>query len=511
MGQIWEGAQVLVMRPGTDGFHTIQSRDYAALSRNELSEKISVPKLDGEGSITVRHTWSGAAAEYRRQMFAQAPQDVIRKALLEPYEERYPGVSYAEFPRLEDDTAGNVLTLAMALKVPKPAIVSGNVWAVRFRAPNLAGMLKMPPSQTRTQPFALPAPAHNKYQLEVEFPPEVSKVADPLQRVVRDENFELVANLGFRGNRATANMELKLLKDRVEPARTAAYMAAVRRTSELPSAVFVDKDDVKTASLFKGTPTLQQSIALRLQDRIEKLTRAIESGRLEGEDLGEAHCERAQALLDLGKAEDGLKDASLAVKLAPNSSRAHACRASAYFANGDFARSVADYTRAISLDPSGPGMYYDRGRARFYAGQLAAAADDFAKAGLERKGTDEHDSALYSELWRVWTQKRLGIEPSSAQQRLAAADPRGEWPRAALAMLHGQMSVKDMLATLDAKKGDERELALVEAYFYAGQWYLLQGDKATATDYFRKTREKGITMYVEHVGAGFELRALGAK
>lgn len=511
MGQVWEGAQVLVMRPGTDGFHTIKSRDFEALSRNELSEKIGVPKLDGEGSITVRHTWSGAVAEHRRQLFAQVPADVIRKALLEPYEERYPGVSYAEFPRLEDDVANNVLTLAMALKVPKPAIVSGNVWAVRFRAPNLAGLLKMPPSAARTQPFALPAPARGKYMLEVEFPPEVSKVADPMQRVVRDESFELLANFSFRGNRAAASMELRLLQDRVEPARTAAYMAAVRRAGELPGAIFVDKEDVKAASLLKGTRTLQENILARLQDRVEKVTRAIESGRLEGDDLGEAHCDRAQALLDQGKAEEGLKDASLAVKLAPNSSRAHACRASAYFANGDFARSVADYTRAISLDPSGPGIYYDRGRARFYAGQFAAAADDFAKSGLERKGTDEHDSVLYSELWRVWTQKRLGVEPSAAQKRLAAADPRGEWPRAALAMLHGQMSVKDMLATLDAKKGDERELALAEAYFYAGQWYMMQGDKATAADYFRKTREKGITMYVEHVGAGFELQALGAK
>lgn len=511
MGQVWEGAQVLVMRQGTDGFHTIKSRDFEALSRNELSEKISIPKLDGEGSIAVRHTWSGSAAEYRRQLFAQVPQDVLRKALLEPYEERFPGVSYAEFPRLEDDAAANVLTLVMALKVPQPATASGNAWAVRLRAPNLVGLLKMPPSATRSQPFALPGPVHNKYALEVEFPPEVSKVADPLQRVVRDESFELVSNLAFRGNRATANMQLRLLTDRVEPARTAAYMAAVRRTAELPGAIFVDRADVKAASLLKGAPTLQQSIALRLQDRVEKVSRAIESGRLEGEDLAEARCDKAEALLDMGKAEDGLKEASLAVKQAPNSWRTHGCRAHAYFANGDFARAVADYTRAISLGASDPDIYYSRGRARFYAGQLQQAADDFAKSGLERKGTDEQDSVLYSELWRVWTQKRLGIQPSPAQARLAAADPRGEWPRAALAMLHGQMSVQDMLSTLDAKKGDERELALAEAYFYAGQWYMLQGDKATAADYFRKTREKGITMYVEHVGAGFELRALGTR
>ncbi len=40
-------------------------------------------------------------------------------------------------------------------------------------------------------------------------------------------------------------------------------------------------------------------------------------------------------------------------------------------------------------------------------------------------------------------------------------------------------------------------------------WRQSQGDKAKAADYFRKTREKGITMYIEHVGAGAELKQLG--
>jgi lipoprotein NlpI len=92
---------------------------------------------------------------------------------------------------------------------------------------------------------------------------------------------------------------------------------------------------------------------------------------------------------------------------------------------------------------------------------------------------------------------------------LASANPLGDWPRPALAMLHGLLPVQDVLKQLDAKQGDDREMALAEAYFYIGQYHLLHGDKDKAVTYFRKTRDQGITLYMEHVCAGKELQQLG--
>ena len=180
-----------------------------------------------------------------------------------------------------------------------------------------------------------------------------------------------------------------------------------------------------------------------------------------------------------------------------------------YFNLQDYPRSIADHNKAITLGESDDHTYYRRGHARFYSGQLAAASEDFAKAAQPGKPGADGDAVLYAELWRVWTQKRLNQAPDAAQLKLAGAAPKGEWPRPALALLHGLASVDDVLAQINTKKGDDLEMALAEAYFYIGQYYYAQGDKAKAADYFRKTREKGVIIYVEHVAAGIELQQMG--
>ena len=90
----------------------------------------------------------------------------------------------------------------------------------------------------------------------------------------------------------------------------------------------------------------------------------------------------------------------------------------------------------------------------------------------------------------------------------AAAEPRGDWPRPALAMLNGQLQPDDMVKLLERKSGDDLEMARAEGYFYLGQHFLAKGDKAKAREYFEKTRELGVLMYTEHVAARFELERL---
>jgi lipoprotein NlpI/transglutaminase-like putative cysteine protease len=507
MGQLWEDARVLVVDRGDGRFVTIASSDPIALERDELAEKMSIPRLGGPGKLSSIHVWSGLNAEYRRTWFAQTPPEEMSKQLLEGYEERYPGAKHASAPRVVDDAENNVLTLHQELELPTPAVKlnSDAGWVVRYRPANLLGLVRMPPSATRRQPYWLGLPQRSSYAMEVEFPPEVSKVNDPAQRSVRDPAFELKSSTAFRGNRASVQLEHATLRDRVEPRRVESFMAALRRTGELPLGFVVEKGDIKSTSFLQpSAPTLAKSIERRLSERLGKFTKSIESGRLAGEDLAEAHCQRAETLIDLDRPGEAMKDAQQAVKLAPDAMRPYTCRGSAYFSLADFARSVADYSKAITLDPTEPRIYYSRGRSRYYAGQLAAAAEDFAKSGLEGKH-DDNESVLYPELWRVWTQKRLGATPTPAQVKLAADDPRGEWPRPALALFHGLLSVDEMFTQVERKRGDDKELALVEAYFYAGKWHQLQGDDVRARELFAKAREKGITMYVEHISAGIEL------
>ncbi len=65
-----------------------------------------------------------------------------------------------------------------------------------------------------------------------------------------------------------------------------------------------------------------------------------------------------------------------------------------------------------------------------------------------------------------------------------------------------------MLAALDSKTGDARQMALAEANFYVGQHYLTLGDVARARAFFEKTRQSGVIIYYEYTAAAFELKRL---
>ena len=510
LGQLHEGTEVLVVQPGNNSFTRIKSADYAAISRNELSEKITLTKFGGEGTLESQQLWSGTAAEARRIQLAAWTTEQRDKVLMEAYERRYPGIRLAAPHQVLDDTYNNTVTVKARYTIPNLAIAAGGEWGVRYSASNLAGMVAMPASVNRTQPLAMEIiPRKSRYSVEIEFPPEVSVVRDPLVRSVRDEAFDYRVSSSFRGNRAATTIELTTLTTQVEASRVPAFAQALRRTGEIfyPIAV-VRKDDIKSSGLLGLKPTtLRQTIEDRLNDGIGKVSKTIDSGRLSGDDLANALCERAESLTDLGKPEEALKDAQSAVKGSPNSARAYACRGNVYFGLRDYARSIADYSKAISLGEENKHVMYRRGHARFYSGQLAAAAEDFAKASQSSQA--DADAAMYAELWRVWTQKRLGITPDAAQLALAKAEPAGDWPRPALAMLHGLMTPEQALATLDSKKGDDRDMALVEGYFYVGQHYLAQGNKEKAAEFFNKAREKGVIVYIEHVAAGLELQQMG--
>jgi lipoprotein NlpI len=115
---------------------------------------------------------------------------------------------------------------------------------------------------------------------------------------------------------------------------------------------------------------------------------------------------------------------------------------------------------------------------------------------------------MYSDLWLIWTSQRLGRPIPEAAARRAAAQPRGDWPRPALAMLNGLLTPEEVLALIDGKTGDDRQMVLAEAYFYIGQHALTRGETEKARDFFARTRQLGVLIYTEHVAAAFELQRL---
>jgi transglutaminase-like putative cysteine protease/lipoprotein NlpI len=508
MGQRWEGVEVLAIQPGNDKFTTIESGRGGALTRSNLQEKIHIPRFGSEGEIEANLVWSGVAAEDWRVAYPQLTKMRLAKLLVEPYERRYPGARLVSDIKLFDDPVNNVFAATMKLKSPMMASLSAASLRVDYEASNMYETLRPPPTSIRTQPLALPYKAIGRYTVEIQFPDNVSVVTTPVNRTYRDAAFEFAESSSLLGNRGESVFELKVLDYEVKPERLPAYMAAVRQINKVERGyMYVTKAAIKSDGPFGlGKQTLRETLEQRQAGKIAAYTRSIDGGRLHGNDLAQAYCERAVALSHLGRTDEGLKDTELALKFGPNWPNAHLCRGQVLGLTGNFPQAIRELTEAILLDPEGSVSYLERGIARYYSGQVEAAIEDFAQARLGRRGSG--DEILYAAIWQAAGVERLGHSPDAELMRLASADPQGPWPRPALAALVGVLTVDQMLEAASRKEGDEREFMLTEAYFVAGQRYAAQGDKAKAAEYFRKTREQGAITYFEHRNADFELGQL---
>jgi lipoprotein NlpI len=77
-------------------------------------------------------------------------------------------------------------------------------------------------------------------------------------------------------------------------------------------------------------------------------------------------------------------------------------------------------------------------------------------------------------------------------------------------MAAGILQPQELLQILARKTGDELKMAQSEGFFFLGQHYLANGETADARAYFEKARAQNVIIYLEHIGAGFELKRLAA-
>jgi lipoprotein NlpI len=506
MGQAHEGAQILVVAPETRQLSTISTSDIQGqgLLNEDTQERATLSKLGGEGQIEVKRVWNGLGAENLRVALERTSHEKVLRWIGDALERRYPGAKLADEPAIHDDPENNVFSIAATYKVPNLAINRDGIWVVFFKPDNMQDVLLTSASAIRTMPLRISAfPYRAKYGFEMTFPEEVSVMADPRAQTVENKYFSLTAAASFRGNLAKTSVELTTLNPYVAAEDYPKYSEDLRSANKaIGGVIAVNKSAIKSADASaQGFP--QRLLDLR-QETVKKTTETIASGKLAGSDLAEAYCLRGSALGDLGRHDEALQDANEAVRLAPNSTSPLTCRAEFYFTTGQFEKSIADYSKAISLGATDALAFRGRGVSRFYAGRLEEAGADLAKADE----IADQETRTYCDIWLLLAYARLGKTVPDAVTRRIAAEAGGEWPRPALAMLTGTLAPDDLLRLLEEKKGDERHLALSEAYFYLGQHYLIGGDKKTARTYFEKARELGVVFYTEHIAAGFELQRL---
>ena len=508
MGQHLEDAEVLLARPDSTGAVVVRSVHRKALFRRVVNERFALADFGSDGALDVEWEVYGLDAEGFRAALPRLDERERQQWALGGYERRYPGLQITRGPVFTDDVALNRIRIATSYRVPRLAREVDGAWVVNFVPTNLQGSVLIPERLSRRFPVWMPSyPATHIYHVQMRWPDSVAVITDPSSRAVTTPFFRAEVSRSFRGHDASRKIVFESLVPEVEPGRLPELIEAVRQLDrEIGDAFVVGRDEIKrTEDAGRGGPAFMDALRARFKMTVQAASKAIASGRLSGEDLAEAYCTRAEAYSDLGEPQRGLADAEAAVARVPESARSWDCRGTLNFSNGRFDASVNDYTRAMVMGEDAASSHYRRGISRFYQGRLMQAAEDFDRAiGL-------HEDAalrLYARLWRAWTLRRMGLELPPDLVAAAKADPAGDWPRPALALMAGLWTPEQMMAEVEKKSGDDLQMALAEAWFYLGQFHRIHGDTERASAAFQKTRDTGVSVYIEYVAAGFELQKM---
>jgi lipoprotein NlpI len=244
----------------------------------------------------------------------------------------------------------------------------------------------------------------------------------------------------------------------------------------------------------KGKPSIQKvtsTSARELADRA-KAEQIFESGATKATD---------------GDSAGAIADYTRAIKLDPKNVNAYNNRGTEKQNLGDIAGALADFSRAIEINPLEPDPYYNRGTIYFLKHDWKKALSDLRR----HDELNEEDEDAPPLIWAA--QARLGEKKAadSGLSSFVANHPEQANPFYAKLddFLLGKISEQDLLAVADSAEEDKRSEQQCEAWYYAGLKRLLNGDKAHATEAFRKAVATEGKTTNEYDFAGAELKDLG--
>jgi lipoprotein NlpI len=501
-----EGTRVLVVDRATTGLTSVPAAD-PELFTVELQEAYALPELGKPGRLVVRNVLHGSMAESHRLYFARLSAEQKRQYVIADYERRFPGIAVEGDPVVSDDVERNIFKIESTYTVPTLAKEVGGQWVFSIIPANLLGVVELPPQLSRNSPaVVMRKPYQARYDMTLTWPAGITMAEKPSTERIDGDFFHAEIHEQFHANVAAASLRFNTLTDAVDAKDLTRLAEDIKRLERLAATVFIVPPEAlqKKPTVFAGFRyrSLPENIKERHEAEIQRLTRSIQNDRLEGKYLAEALCDRAHALDDIERATEGLADAMEASRVAPAWPRVWECRARLHYSAGKFEQAMRDHAQALSLGYDRFRVLYVRGPARFYAGQYADAAEDFEEA--VKLGKDS-EFVPHLRMWQIWSLQRAGKPVPEELREIARKEPFGPWPLPALAMTVGAILPEQMLAMANQKQGDDRALALAEAWFFAGQHYRAIGETAKAREAWQKARAQGITMYVEHRAAGFEL------
>lgn len=469
----------------------------------EVVEDLVIDDFSGAARLSMREIYRGALAEATRLRFGAMSPLELKKFVLKSYEKRYPGVSLAEPPRLQDQSTDNRVELSARLLLPKAVTHKDDLYAIDYGNRVIEGSLSVPDKLVRNFPLDLGgAGFHGRYRLNIRWPGEVSAEDGPLGKTVDNPFFRVRGDYVFRGNEFNYLSDYQILADSVAAADVPELHQQARRLEEFlggsvraAERVLLSKD--LQAYSARDLDSLRQAGRLGASAQAMKDRRDSEIGAAAACEFlrraGVASKEGFVALPDSGQARQLARLAEQG-----DGAAVRQCQAAQAFDAGDFARSLQLY-EADGEPSAGRNLAW----AQFYSGKPAQALATIARY---RSGAAGDAAGLLALADQIALFQRSGNKLPAGLHAEATAIPDGPWPRPLLAMQAGMLSPEVLLAQAAALPKNASAAALTEAWFYIGQARLARQDVAGARQAFQWLNEGGIRSSPLFLQARAELR-----
>lgn len=472
----------------------------------ELRETMTVTAFDQPILLEKRNSYDGMPADKVHGRIATRLADYAQldQALTQA---RYPGAQRLGVPELADYRPGAHITIVDRYMLERAATYLGNGWVFTFLPVNISQAMRIRDEAARGRPFALPGAGKVlTYSLQINLPDNVSGLLDPVTVRYDSEFFTYKQSQQFRGNVARMELELTFLADQVPARDLEKFTAQLQHLNQMIGGGFKIPDMwINKVETGAAASTPGQRMRSSLEKEVADNSLTIARKPQDKQELAQAYWQRGASYAELRQPELARADVTQALALQPSTAAYHMTLSSIEAQRGQFQSAIEHLEQARKLGFNAYEIAYQRGQTYYQMGQYRRALEDLEPLAISAANMEAQP---YARLWYLWTLKPAGAAlPDTLRQELNAEASRA-WPRPAYGLFTGISTPEQVLAAAEKMTGDERLLALCEAYFNIGQYYLAKQDRIKAKEFFEKTVATGMLSFAEYAFALFELQRL---
>lgn len=257
-------------------------------------------------------------------------------------------------------------------------------------------------------------------------------------------------------------------------------------------------------------------------------------------DFAEAYSYRGNVLIILKEGEKAVSDCSKAVRIKPDVPWLYVSRGIAHIAGEDYEKGIEDFSKALQLQPQMTDVFARKALACISAGfderaveylteviarhemeELAYLArgavylferENLLKAEKDfQRCIDENPADPYGHIWMYILKRKKGVDGWDSLENFEKRLEHEAWAGYLARMLLGKTSVEECFSRAEHANKSREKYRKSEALFYAGQYYLIEGDREKAVDFFKKTLDAGLPNTFPCALAKAEIRILDKK